>query len=145
MDGGGKSSDGKNAEVTNNGSSGEGSNFGTGGNNGLGGSKGSHSTYAAAGGGGWLTDGEDGVDGRDPTYMDGSGGLSPRNGATGGNNRTQHNPLGGFGGGGADVAIIMQEQVVVVATPVVELVHSLVVMEAEAEVHTIQALPQLIQ
>ena len=99
--GGGKSSDGKNAEVTNNGSSGEGSNFGTGGNNGLGGSKGSHSTYAAAGGGGWLTDGEDGVDGRDPTYMDGSGGLSPRNGATGGNNRTQHNPLGGFGGGGA--------------------------------------------
>ena len=83
---------------------------------------------------GWLTDGEDGVDGRDPTYMDGSGGLSPRNGATGGNNRTQHNPLGGFGGGGAGRGHNYAGAGGGGGYSGGELVHNLVVMEAEVEV-----------
>ena len=46
-----------------------------------------------------LTDGEDGIDARDPAYMGTSGGHAPRNDGTGGAGRGYN--YAGAGGGGS--------------------------------------------
>ena len=99
--GGGKSTHGLDAVDSTAGTAGQGSGAGSAGAPGHGGQKNSSSSYSGAAGSGWLTDGEDGVDARDASYMTASGGKAPRNGSIGGNNNTSHDPFGGFGGGGA--------------------------------------------
>ena len=100
--GGGKSLNATDGLTGTSGSSGTGSDAGSGGSNGNGGNRNGHGSYSGAAGAGWLTDGEDGIDARNATYMATSGGHAPRNDGTGGdNNVIVHNPDGGFGGGGA--------------------------------------------
>ena len=99
--GGGRQGDGTDGNTSTSGGSGGGSG-GSGGSNGNGGSRNTNCCYSGAAGAGWLTDGEDGVDNRNASYMATSGGHAPRNDGTGGdNNVIVHNPDGGFGGGGA--------------------------------------------
>ena len=98
--GGGRIGDGTDGNTSTSGGSGGGTG-GSGGSNGNGGDNTGHANYSAAAGAGWLTDGEDGLDARNETWMATAGGHSPRNDGTGGDNASRNNADGGFGGGGA--------------------------------------------